>query len=585
MDKDIIYIDPADDITDIISKIKEANEKAIALVPPKKSSVLHSSVNFKLIAKTAQTNKKDISLITTDDSLKHLAASASIPVASNVKAKATVPELDDVFAKTKPTSRVIEAPEEDSIEEEPVKSETDLKKSAKAMPKDLNSHREKPIKSDKKKDSIVPSFDKYRKWIIIGAVALIGLVIFLVWALVFAPGVTIEAKVRTTSYNLSKDVTFVSDEKKANPKEGVFLMKEETRTEKGEAEFDATGEKDKGKKASGSLTLTRDGFFNGNLNANDGSVTVPDVSVSAGTKFTYNNLSYVTTSSATLKGAKFSEGQVLSKCKIVSTRVYSCPVSSSEKINIEAEAAGDKYNSPGDSGWSGGSGYSVTSASVSGGSTEIVKVVTDQDIKNAESNIQLDADTDKIEKELFKKFDDDSFVLDNSFGVKSQTAASTPALGQEVSGNTKPKLKVEVTYHVLAVSRKDLDAYIKAQVQEEVIKDQKNQKIYSTGVEERAGEKKNRKNPKDQIYFQSIEEIENEGAYTARLKTVAETGLKIDEQGLLKNVLGKKIGEARARIEEQEGIVDVKVKSNFFWVNSVPNDANRVKIKVTIKED
>ena len=76
MDKEIIYIDPSDDITDIISKIKEAKNKTIALVPPKKATVLQSSVNFKLIAKTAQTNDKDISLITTSDSLKHLAANA-----------------------------------------------------------------------------------------------------------------------------------------------------------------------------------------------------------------------------------------------------------------------------------------------------------------------------------------------------------------------------------------------------------------------------------------------------------------------------------------------------------------------------
>ena len=53
MNKDVIYIEPEDDITDILANIKDAKNKIIALVPPKKAGVLRSAVNFKLIAKTA----------------------------------------------------------------------------------------------------------------------------------------------------------------------------------------------------------------------------------------------------------------------------------------------------------------------------------------------------------------------------------------------------------------------------------------------------------------------------------------------------------------------------------------------------
>ena len=144
MDKEIIYIDPSDDITDIISKIKEAKNKTIALVPPKKATVLQSSVNFKLIAKTAQTNDKDISLITTSDSLKHLAANAKIPVASNTKSAAAVPDLEEDFHKPSP-SKVIEADEDapQGEEEEEVKSpaKKEEKPEKENKPKDLNSSR------------------------------------------------------------------------------------------------------------------------------------------------------------------------------------------------------------------------------------------------------------------------------------------------------------------------------------------------------------------------------------------------------------------------------------------------------------
>ena len=37
MNKDVIYIEPEDDITDIILKIENSKEKIVALVPPKKA--------------------------------------------------------------------------------------------------------------------------------------------------------------------------------------------------------------------------------------------------------------------------------------------------------------------------------------------------------------------------------------------------------------------------------------------------------------------------------------------------------------------------------------------------------------------
>ena len=37
MNKDVIYIEPEDDITDIITKIEGSKEKIVALVPPKKA--------------------------------------------------------------------------------------------------------------------------------------------------------------------------------------------------------------------------------------------------------------------------------------------------------------------------------------------------------------------------------------------------------------------------------------------------------------------------------------------------------------------------------------------------------------------
>ena len=77
MNKDVIYIEPEDDITDILANIKGAKNRVVALVPPKKAGVLRSAVNFKLIAKTATRADKVVVLISNDESLVKLAAAAA----------------------------------------------------------------------------------------------------------------------------------------------------------------------------------------------------------------------------------------------------------------------------------------------------------------------------------------------------------------------------------------------------------------------------------------------------------------------------------------------------------------------------
>ena len=97
MNKDIIYIDVEDDITAIISKVKAAKEKVVALVPPKRIGVLQSAVNLRLLDRAAKQSDKRLVLITSNHALMSLAAAASLPVAKNLQSKpeiAEIPALD-----------------------------------------------------------------------------------------------------------------------------------------------------------------------------------------------------------------------------------------------------------------------------------------------------------------------------------------------------------------------------------------------------------------------------------------------------------------------------------------------------------
>ena len=93
MNKDVIYIDVEDDITTIISKIKESKERIIALLPPRRIGVLQSAVNIRLLARAATSADKRIVLITNDSVLAGLAATAKIPIAKTLQSKPEIAEI------------------------------------------------------------------------------------------------------------------------------------------------------------------------------------------------------------------------------------------------------------------------------------------------------------------------------------------------------------------------------------------------------------------------------------------------------------------------------------------------------------
>jgi hypothetical protein len=381
---------------------------------------------------------------------------------------------------------------------------------------------------------------------------------------------------------MTKNLEFTTKNEEVNVKGGILLAKEETHAEQGETEFAATGEKDNGKKASGKLTIKRTSPVSVTVSGTPGAgtkATYSDLSIPAGTKFTYNGLVYVATSGATLKGGTITGTDLDNNCKISKN---TCNLASDVEttISIEAENPGDKYNGPGNNGWSGGSGWTVSAASISGGSTEIVKIVTDQDIKNAEATVSTGDNIDKIRNELADKFDRSYYVLESSFSGSDKKVTSSIPVGQQVNGDTKPKLKVEVTYRMIGVLRKDLNDYVTEQVKQDQLMDEKTQKIYSTGINKKTSVKED----SEAIYFQSFEKV-NDAKYTARLKTVVEVGPKVDEVKIKEKIAGKKIGEAQAEIQSIEGLNDVRVKSNFFWVNSVPTDTERIKVDISSAEE
>src|SRR3954462_894172 len=89
--KDVIYIDVDDEITSIIDKVENAKEKVVALVLPKRATMLQSIVNMRLLKRSADAAEKNVVLITAEPALLPLAGAAGLHVAKNLQSKPIIP--------------------------------------------------------------------------------------------------------------------------------------------------------------------------------------------------------------------------------------------------------------------------------------------------------------------------------------------------------------------------------------------------------------------------------------------------------------------------------------------------------------
>ena len=590
MNKDVIYIEPEQDITDILSNVKAAKHKIIALVPPKKAGVLRSAVNFKLIAKTARQHEKTVVLITTDESLQRLASTVKMPVAKSLQSKPQIPNLEDIADDDEAKDDVIEddkKPVEEEKTEEAVEEEPAEEPVLKAAPKKAAPVlAKKPAKEEviegepepeekentskaakavaKMKGAKIPNFAKYRKFIIAGMIVLILLIGFTVWATAIAPAVSIIVTVRTSSSNFAEKVSFVNHEDKANNKEGVFFLEEKTVTKKAEAEFDATGELDKGTKASGTITVSRP--------ENDVITSEADLifSIPANTIVKIGDKEFVVAEGGSVNAKADSEflkqcgGSFFAPKNCLRKTIYSAP------IKVVAKEVGDSYNIAATTsgitlGINTTKKYSVSSSAMTGGASKMVKIVSEEDVKAATSGLTA-ASAKEAREELKSEFGDE-YILLGDMDQSDPKDTVTPNVDEEVADGVKPKVVREVTFKMFAVKKEAVKTFISSKLKENASGD-KTQTVYDTGV--------------DKAFFEAFQNTTDES--TAKLKSTTITGPKVTEEMVADKSLGKKVGEVKHLLQSINGVSSVSINPNFFWVTSVPSDHNKVQIKITVEQ-
>lgn len=568
MNKEVIYLEPEDDITDILTKLQRAEQKLVALVPPKKAAMFRSAVNMKLVARAAKESKKVAVIVTADPAVVKLAMAAQIPVAKTLQSRPVVP-TPEMIKDTENEEQIID---EDLAEDTPKNDTKDKKpqtKDAKAegtksAPKKTddvinidedsleNDSKDKKNKKKSPKDKKVPNLEKYRKWIILGSVAGVLLIVFFVWALVFAPAAKITVAMHTFANNFNEPVTFTTDEAAANAEEGKFLVKQLAYEDKFEADFTATGQEDRGEKARGSLKVSYELSASAvQNNSKDGfSIEIP-----AGTEFTASNgLRYRATGGTTLSWDGAIGGD--SPCK--SNRA-SCTLNST--IDVEATNSGSNYDVGTSATWTSSVGGVTAKANsgISGGTTKMVTTVTQADINKAAEDRGGENKEAEGKAKLMEEVTDDEIAIEASYKVEVGDLKSSPGVGSETSDG-KAHLSAVTTYSIYVVEKAKIEEFIdkKTELGED-------QRIYSIG----------------EPYFESFNNID-EGA---NLKTTIKVGPTVTEEDIIERTKGRKIGEVQSLLRSINGVSSVEVTPSYFWVRKVPKKAEKITVDMTVEDE
>src|SRR3990167_3455545 len=262
--KDTIYIDIDDEITSIIDKTRSSDKKIVALVLPKRATVLQSIVNMKLLKHTAEADAKKIVLITSEAGLLPVACSVGLHVTKTLESKPEIPPPPDMHlsAETAVDEDISETPE---AKTDRAKNVSELAGSAavKAQAKEETIELDNSDTKDESQDDDkpkaekpkVPNFDRFRKRLLLGGLALLALIFLWIFAFKSLPKATIIIKTDASTQDVSSDITLDTDVKTLSANSGLVPAQSKELKKSDSQSAPATGQKDVGTKASGTISI------------------------------------------------------------------------------------------------------------------------------------------------------------------------------------------------------------------------------------------------------------------------------------------------------------------------------------------
>lgn len=566
-DKDTIYIDIDDEITTIIDKVRASDGKIVALVLPKRAATLQSIVNMKLLKRAADESRTKLVLVTTESGLMPLAGAVGLHVAKTPTSRPEIPmapeAMSDVEEQVDETADLLAEDETDAatlqnagnrpvgelagaasmplpqrpkpdtgIETLELDNEDKAAIGAAAAGTAASAKKLKPLKDKKLK---IPDFDRFRMLLIGGFALLLILILGGYFALAVLPKTTILIKTNASNVNTNVDFTLSTAATSFN-EAGKVVPAKQVQTQKtltGTA--NATGQKNNGDKATGSITITAKACA-----PNIGKPSIP-----AGTGVSSSKgLTYITQ-----ENAQFTVDDATGSCVTYKT---------SKSVAIKAQNGGNNYNTSGTVSFTISGGATAT-GSASGGTDDIQTIVSQADVDAAKAKIAA-TDNTAAQQELKEQLSGQGlYAIAASFNAGTPVTTASADVGSAASSVTITQV---YTYTMLGAN----DAYLKTLVNNDIKGqiDTKQQGILTQGI--------------TQASFK-LKEANATGA-VMNLQTIAEVGPSIDTAQIASNAVGKKSSEIKADLSGNPDVTDVTVKMSPFWVTKAPKNVNKITVTV-----
>lgn len=572
--KDTIYIDIDDEITAIIDKVQNASNKIVALVLPKRATVLQSIVNMKLLKRSAETAKKQVVLITSEAGLLPLAASVGFYVASTLQSKPVVPSLEEAADNLpdevdepvrledfdtkanadKPIGELDGDDEPASSTEEP--ESIDLNEAdadgapvaaaaATGAAKSAKTAKPKLAAGEAGKKLSVPNFLRFRKWFILAIAALILLIGGGYVAAVVLPKANITITADASTVVVDKTLTLSTQQQTVSSNDGLLPASIQQTDKKNSQQVSATGSKNNGAHATGKVLLKYC----------PQSWTLDTFTVKTGDVVSANSKNFVITVDG--GSAKLNPGSFGGACTVNG--------STSTTVSITAVEGGSSYNGISSGSWQYAKSGDITGQTTSGGTTaggddNLITVVQQSDIDKAKQQMSAStSDNDAAKSELQQKLGSAGFqAILETFTAASPVVTSSANVGDQADTVTVTQT---VTYKMFGVKRDDLAKLVADNANQKI--DTSKQSILDNGL--------------NQATY-SLVGTPSDSSAQIKFRSQAMAGPKLDVNALKSQLAGKKSGQVQDQLKALPGIQNVNVKFSPFWVTSVPKNANKVTV-------
>jgi len=533
----VVYLEVDEDITAAVDKLVKSASAKVQLVTTKRSTLLQSVINLKLLQKAAKDARKQLIIVTTDRVATSLAGRLGIPVASQVGEAAKVPSA--VAAATTVADDEIDG---GSIGEAAPAAATSMTTTPEPVipPPSAPDPPLAAAGSGKPKGPRIPSIGKIQKKVMWGSLGLlaVGLIFGAFYYLVSAK-VTLYANASqvNTKFAFTADPTA----KRSDIASSVLAAERLSLNKAVTASVEATGTKDLGTKASGTITVSN------SYDSNDHPLV-------SGTRFVASNgLVFRSTEDVVVPGGKLKGGKV-------------DPGEAS--VPVQADQNGDQYNlGPGKYTIPGlpadqQEGIYGQGQQMKNGTTKTAKVITQNDIAKAQT-AALASDKPASAKELAAKAKDSQTVIEASLQQNATSSDTSPAVNSEAQTAT---LTLQVTYSQLAISKSELSKLARA-VEGKQLGDQS--QIYDDGSSKLAMTAASKPGSPD-------------SAQKFDAAATAFAGTKIDTVALTEQLKGKKYGEALDMASKLPGVDRAEISIKPSWYTRLPGISSHIEISIKV---